>query len=194
MFILIRTIRIASRPVAMSLNFASLLALLPMLLHSILGCCWHHAHQSSCGPGNYGPGNTKTICQSSVELPAGTHTDHAASPCHNHEHGTSSSEELPPDECPTNKRPCDKCPEDKYPGEPCPESPCDEGQCLFASTSTGVAPQMFSLESAWCNFFVAIVEQSASAGSPIAASHEFLDGRLSGSAGQCRALTQVWLI
>lgn len=143
---------------------ASLLALLPMLLHSILGCCWHHAHHSACHPGN-----PRIVCQSSIELP--TYTDHATSPCHHHEHGTGE-----PGESPT---------------EPCQDSPCDEERCLFASTSMGVVTQTFVLEWGSCDScFVATVELLAPVGSRL----ELVDGLLPPSAGQRRALTQVWLI
>lgn len=149
---------------------ASLLALLPMLLHSILGCCWHHAHESCCGTGN-----TRVVCQSSVESPADAHADHVNSPCHNHVHGTGNSGESP--------------------AEPRPDSPCDEERCLFASTSMGVVPQTVAPEWGWCDsFLVATVELLAPVGSPVASRRELLGGRLPNSAGQCRALTQVWLI
>lgn len=162
---LMRIVLYNSRPVAMFSRVASLLALLLMLLHSILGCCWHHSHHSACNPEN-----SRVVGQSSVESPA--HTDHATSPCHRHGTGN-------PGESPT---------------EPCPDSPCDEERCLFASTSMGVVLQTVALGWGWCNFFVATVELSAPVGAPVAAWHELLGGWLPGSAGQCRALTQVWLI
>jgi hypothetical protein len=155
---------------------ASLLALLPMLLHSILGCCWHHAHESCCGTGN-----TWVVCQSTVESPANAHTEHATSTCHKHKHtheheqGTGNAGESPTG--------------------PCPDSPCDEERCLFASTSTGVLPQTVMLQLGWCNsFFGATVELPAPVNSPVAAREKWLGRRPPGSAGQRRALTQVWLI
>lgn len=167
----VRVAPVPSRLVPMFSQVASLLALLLMLLHSILGCCWHHAHHFARNPGN-----SRVVCQSSVESTAGTHADHATSPCHNHnhEHGTGN-----PGESPTG---------------PCPDSPCDEERCLFASTSMGVVPQTVALEWGWCNFFVATVELPAPVGASLATHHNLLGGRLPDSAGQCRALTQVWLI
>ncbi len=32
----------------MGTKIVSLATMLPMLLHSILGCCWHHAHSKGC--------------------------------------------------------------------------------------------------------------------------------------------------
>jgi len=165
--LLVRIAPVTSRPVPMFSQVASLLALLPMLLHSILGCCWHHAHYSVCHSEN-----SRVVCQSSVESPA--HADHATSLCHNHEHGAGNPGESPI--------------------EPCPDSPCDEERCLFASTSMGVVLQTVALEWRWCSFFVATVELPAPVGSLVGARHELLDGRLPPSAAQRRALTQVWLI
>lgn len=159
-----------SRPVPMFTQVASLLALLPMLLHSILGCCWHHAHHSACNPGN-----SRVVCQSSVEPPADAHSDHAASPSHHRDVEAGIPGELPTD--------------------PSPHSPCDEERCLFASTSMGVVSQTVALEWGWCDsFFVATVELPVPVGSLVGPRHELLDGLLPPSAAQRRALTQVWLI
>lgn len=160
---------VPSRPVPMFTQVASLLALLPMLLHSILGCCWHHAHHSACNPGN-----SRVVCQSSVEPPADAHSDHAASPCHHRDVEAGIPGELPTD--------------------PSPHSPYDGERCLFASTSMGGVPQTVALAWAWCNSFLATVELAAPVGSLVGVRHELLDGRLPRSAGQGRALTQVWLI
>lgn len=148
---------------------ATLLALLPMLLHSILGCCWHHAHHSVCHSGD-----SRVICQSSVESPVNAHRDHAAALSHNHEHGTGT-----PGESPLG---------------PCPESPSGDERCFFASAPAGIVPQTVALEWGWLSIFVATVELPTPVGSPGAAHDELLGGRLPHSAGQCRALTQVWLI
>lgn len=68
----------------MSSQIVSLLALVPMLLHSIVGCCWHHSH------GN--PRDLTTVASaSSVDDAVGEATQRGRSTCCQHVHRSSIS-------------------------------------------------------------------------------------------------------
>lgn len=74
---------------------------------------------------------------------------------------------------------------------PCPHSPCDDERCEFANTSTGAWSQVVVLEHPWSDSFAELLV-------PRAALHGISrapgDDRLRPSAGERRALIQVWLI
>lgn len=150
---------------------ASLLALVPLLVHSVLGCCWHHAHESAGGTGE-----TKAFCEARVD-PA-THAHHASADCHGHGHHRDLRSELPGEPPPL----------------PCPHSSCDEERCVIASTSFEVVPQMVAAGLATPGTFMTAVELPNSVCSSVAARHEWRECWLSHSPSQGRALTQVWLI
>lgn len=150
-------------------HVASLLALVPMLLHSIVGCCWHHAHHSACDSRN-----THVVCQAGVEPAAGAHAHHASSSCDHHDVATRIPGESPTD--------------------PSPQSPCDEERCLFASTSLVAPQQVVALEWMMCSIFSVTADLPIPSGSLLSVSRDLVDGRPSIPVQQLRALTQVWLI
>lgn len=148
---------------------ASLLALLPMLLHSILGCCWHHAHECVC----ISP-SARAACVAGIESVAEEEAGHTATRCHHHEHGAGVAGDQP--------------------AEPCPHSPCDEERCLFASTSLAAPQQVAALEWMLCSVFAVTADLPVPSGSLLSVSRDLVDGRPSLPAQQRRALAQVWLV
>lgn len=144
---------------------ASLFALIPMLLHSILGCCWHHEHAH----GN--PVVASAV--STVEGESGEHDGHHAACAH---HGDPAANESGDQD-----------------GHRCPNSPCEEGRCVVAETAVSVTPETVVLNWDWSVGIVAIavprveISQSSSR-------EESTDGRMLPSSSQRRALRQVWLI
>ena len=89
-----------------------------LLLHSVLGCCWHHAHASEFGG-----------CGQDLLTHDGT--------CSADEDG----HERDRDSCPGDSLLDSHLPSDgpasDPPGEP---TPCDEGPCFFARTDTPARP------------------------------------------------------
>jgi len=161
---------VSSRPVPMFSRVASLLALLPMLFHSVLGCCWHHEHGSVCDSGSI-----RVVCQSGIESSGDVHADHSlACASHDHESGAAIPHE--------------------HPGEPCPDAPCDGERCQFTGTSVGVVSQLDLLVNLASGLFVVSAELPVRRPLLLATSRNLDDGPGSHSAGERRALMQVWLI
>lgn len=143
---------------------ASLFALIPMLLHSILGCCWHHEHAH---------GNAAVASVISTVEETAEHDGHHAACAH---HGDSGANESGDQD-----------------GHRCPHSPCEEGRCVVAETAVSVTPETIVLNWDRSVGIVAIavpcveVSQSSSR-------EESTDGRTLPSSSQRRALRQVWLV
>ncbi len=98
-------------------RFAQCAMLAVMLLHSICGCCWHHAHEGDCGAGATGTHTT-----TAPSSPAG----HFHTFCHHHH---SRNGEQPGSPHPEHS--------------PVHHSQCQQGQCVFvAAESVSLPPQL----------------------------------------------------
>jgi len=148
----------------MSGKVVSLIALVPMLIHSIFGCCWHHAHSV--------PGHNHAIV---ITIGGKALPDHVHSNCH--VHGSSSSvgdEEHHPDDHPA-------------------ELPCEEDRCVYSGAAATVVSQFVSLEMWGFTHFI-LADQQVLRQSRLTAWGELCDWSISHSARERRALIQVWLI
>ena len=143
---------------------ASLFALIPMLLHSILGCCWHHEHSHGYAVVASVVSTIEETCE---------HESHHAACAHYDDSGANKSGD--PD------------------GHRCPHAPCEEGRCVVAETAVSITPESVVLNWDWSVGIVAIavprleVSQSRTC-------EESIDGRMLPSSSQRRALRQVWLV
>ncbi|MFZ5831893.1 MAG: hypothetical protein ACOY3P_17540 [Planctomycetota bacterium] len=120
------------------------LAMIAVLLHSLLGCCWHHAHAGECA-------NGQSCVQSSVRISDATI---ASSPQaldgHEHQHccqhGSESvarSTEIDDDRSGSAiQRDTDGCCSHGEGSDPSHRGTCSEGACVFVrpdgSASTGL--------------------------------------------------------
>jgi len=149
----------------MSGNVVSLIALIPMLIHSIFGCCWHHAHSHA--------GHDHVVA---VVIDGDLSLDHA--------HAGHSS-------CPSHGSPASggESHSDDHPAE----SPCEEDRCVYSGMVTTVVPQFFSLEM-WGPTQFVLADLQVVQQSQLTAWGELRDWSFSHSARERRALTQVWLI
>lgn len=147
----------------------SLIALLPMLLHSILGCCWHHAHQCGCEVEA-----VRTVCQADFNSSSHEHDGHSA--------------------CPSQQQSQERESSSEPPGDPCRHFPCDEERCSFVNTAATVTQQSIDLELAWISVPLAYCDLSIPHDSLNAVQHNCCEDAPPVSDGERRALTQVWLI
>ncbi len=150
-------------------QIVSLIALLPMLLHSVLGCCWHHVHDHAAAVSTMAADSAQSeradqhhCCQH----------HHRAIPEVTGEAGSHSGSDR----------------------EPAPHSPCDEVRCELAMVATvttaSAALTNPLLEAAWLidgsfDLKVCVSPFRAHAPSPV------LLPRLASSR---RAFMQIWLI
>lgn len=146
-------------------NVVSLIALVPMLVHSIFGCCWHHAHSHS--------GHDHVV---SAVVGGDSSLDHA--------HASHSG-------CPFHGTPASGG--DSPAGDHPAESPCDEDRCIYSGLTTTVASQLVSLELWQLTHFI-LADRQVQRQSCMIAWGEICDPAISHSARERRALTQIWLI
>lgn len=152
-----------------SLAIAS--TLLPMLFHSIFGCCWHHAH------------TMVSIASVAVEADKSHCSGHGEceSHCHaRHDLPTESGSNQGIPGCP--ELPC-------CPGES--KSPCGEDQCVFVGSEL-VQVELFGLEHLLDHERCSTHEPVLSCASPDV--QWLLSGNATTGAQSPRALTQVWRI
>lgn len=151
----------------MSGRIASLVALLPMLFHSIFGCCWHHAH----------------VLPLEDHTAATTTSDHSTVGQHDRGHAG----------CPFHSHPIDQQ-KDGVPVADLPaDSPCEDDRCDGIAMAITTMPQLTDLARQAVTPF-AIAETPAVPPLLLAVEsyrHEFLR---SPSVRERCALTQVWLI
>jgi hypothetical protein len=145
--------------------------LLPMLSHSIFGCCWHHAHTMV---------SIASVAAEVDQLDCSGHGE-----CESHGHA---SHDLPA-EIGVNQ---------EIPGHPevpcCPgesKSPCGEDQCVFVGSEL-VQVELFGLERLLDHERCSTHEPVLSCTSPDV--QWLLSGNATTGAQSPRALTQVWLI
>ncbi len=145
--------------------------LLPMLSHSIFGCCWHHAH------------TMVSIASVAAEVDRLDCSGHGE--CESHGHA---SHDLPA-EIGVNQ---------EIPGHPeapcCPgesKSPCGEDQCVFVGSEL-VQVELFGLERLLDHEHCSTHEPVLPCTSPDV--QWLLSGNATTGAQSARALTQVWLI
>ena len=147
----------------------SLLALLPMLLHSVLGCCWHHAHQPGCEVNG-----VQIVWEASFNSSSHEHNEHSACPSHGRSTDLGSSSERPDD--------------------PCGHIPCDEERCSFVNTAALATQHSIDLEMVWTSVSLVHCDLSAPLDSQNAVRHSCCEDAPRVNDGERRALTQVWLI
>lgn len=152
-----------------SLAIAS--TLLPMLFHSIFGCCWHHAHTMVSIAGVAAEAD-KSHCSGHGEYESHRHASHDLTA----EIGV--NQEIPGHP----EVPC--CPgEDK--------APCGEDQCVFVGSEL-VQVELFGLEHLLDHERCSAHEPTLSCTSP--GGQWLLSANATTGAQSPRALTQVWLI
>jgi len=151
-------------------RIASLVALLPMLFHSIFGCCWHHVHASP--DGHHAP-----VAHSDDVALVSQH-EHVGCPFHSHAAHSQPFDQQNDGE-PVADRPAD--------------SPCEDDRCDGIAMAITTTPQLTDLARQAVTPF-AIAETPAVPPLLLALEshrHEFLR---SPSVRERCALTQVWLI
>lgn len=146
-------------------NVVSLIALVPMLIHSIFGCCWHHGHSHS-GHEHF----AAALINSDASLGHGH-----AGPSNCSGHGSPS---------PGGERHSDDIP---------PEPPCDDDRCVHSEIVATVPGQLVSLEFSGLTYHIP-ADQQVRLKLRTAVWGELRDWSFSHSARERRALTQVWLI
>lgn len=149
----------------MSGKVVSLIALVPMLIHSIFGCCWHHAHSHA--------GQDHVVA---VMIDGDSSLDHAHaghSSCPSHGSPTSDGEGH----------------SDDHPAE----SPCEEDRCVYSGVTATVVSQLVSLEMCGFTHFV-LADQQVLQQSCLTVWGDLRDLSISHSARERRAIIQIWLI
>ncbi len=150
-------------------TIANLLALIPMLLHSVLGCCWHHEHHRACGP--------QVACHAAdepaAEIPKHVHDHSAACPNHIDAGGDAADDDS---------------------DHPCPHPPCSEQRCAVVSTIAGAGAHLI-LEGLTCQapVFVVVSDPPLVTVPSVGRSEEHR-GWLVPLSAQRRALAQIWRI
>lgn len=147
-------------------KIASLIALLPMLIHSIFGCCWHHAH---CHVGH-----ACSAVSSADEHSASDHCHLGDSDCR-HDRSTDASGETHLAEQDSDDAPCD-------------EDRCAHGEMLITTVSPFMGLQV------WAITQCAVTGASSVQQSEFTVWGNSQDKLPSCSSRERRALTQVWLI
>lgn len=150
-------------------NVASFLALVPMLFHSILGCCWHHGH--------LGVDHSVVMGQSpaavqSVET-VGWHPSHAVSACCSP--AVDSEHQQPP-------------------ADSSPNSPCGQHDCGYSDAAITVASQTVTFDCWECAFFAFTEPFAAQTPRSISWSERPSDFASAHHPQQWRAWHQIWLI
>lgn len=151
----------------------SLMALAPMLFHSIFGCCWHHAH--------FLPDHNHAVALADAGVSS---RDHSHAPAHAHHAG-----------CRAHGGPAvtgDKTP--TAPGHPSEAPPCEQEQrCFFSGVATTVGTQCDRFD-AWDATPVALTDLPLLQRSQRPAPNDLLARSPSVSARERCALSQVWLV
>ncbi|MEZ6066187.1 MAG: hypothetical protein R3B90_10875 [Planctomycetaceae bacterium] len=157
-------------------HLASLLAIVPMLLHSIIGCCWHHAHT---GGGEH------------VHVAAFAGHSHGHEDRRHEEHG---HEEHGQQDC-GHEHQVGEAPEESLPGEsPACPSPCEESRCTFCGT-TRLVTAMSSAELLTPLLTGPAKEMMATVAVSQQPQWECCEGtQCSAAALKLRALIQVWQV
>ena len=154
----------------MSGNVVSLIALVPMLFHSIFGCCWHHAHFLHDHDHAVTVAVDEASEQDHVHSPhSGGRHSHALLSCAGEEaaHTDGHSPELPPCE--------------------------DEDRCLHNGMVTTVVTQSLSFD-VWDSISVVFMDLHLVQRSQLTVRSDLLKQSLSKSAREHCAMTQVWLV
>jgi hypothetical protein len=119
----------------------NLAALIPLLLHSILGCCWHHTHRFV----------SDQAARHVVTLECSLATQHGIGDGHcGHQHDTAPEPLAHGEDGPECPEPCDEEPceiPDRIPGpssSPCPNSDC-QSFCLPTENCPRPNPAFTSL-------------------------------------------------
>lgn len=151
-------------------NVASLIALVPMLFHSIFGCCWHHDHARLDHDHQHAAVAVTTESHSSSDQ---AHESHAGCSFH----GSSTSEDEG----------------ERHAEDHSNELPCEEDPCAYSGIVITTVSQLVSLEM-WGLAQFAMVDLPVVQPSRLTAWDQSRDWSLSHSARERRALSQVWLI
>lgn len=161
-------------------NVVSLIALIPMLLHSIWGCCWHHDH-SLVQQANGAAAVTAPDGLPSVD----DLLSHGNCPCHSLPGSERGHDPRLPAGHGGDERSHDEGPHD---------APCgEEERCANGGAVVAPASQSVSLERGEClPLMVAALTVVASAA--LARCGELSRWSPTYSAQACRARLQVWLI
>ena len=165
----------------MRTKFVSLATLLPMLLHSVLGCCWHHAHSGACDslPGHFANSESE-----SGDDKSGEHGHQAG--CHGHravmtEAAPAAADVVCSTDCssPAN--------EDETPSEP-----CREDHCVYVASGKIEPPKPFVMS---CFDVTSEGTSGLLPLSPVSIHRSNHQGDYSPPTSlSLRARTQVWLI
>ncbi len=169
----------------MSRRLISTLTVLAMLLHSILGCCAHHAHAEECQAAHALCNHSEhESTQSDSEVESDEDGKHKG--CH-HQHDESDADTESSSAVGTTVFCC------SHENGPCPQHQCDDSQCRFDKTSVTESPRPNDADAAPC-ILLAIADlglgRSLSEAQCLAAIESPLDRWC---ADHCAAsVTQVW--
>lgn len=163
------------------MNAVTCLTIAQMLLHSILGCCWHHRHSSdvmvAAGPANAGHHSATTEVRD----------------CTHHHHDTAKR----PDKAKKHETP------DLHEGhssspDPCQHQqhkPCDTDRCTLDAAATVRAPQLLThFDFAALAILVPPTAGLLPTSTVSCGSHTANAADLQLRAMRLRAVRQVWLI
>ena len=145
-------------------QLATVMTLLATLLHSALGCCWHHVHACECG-------SSGQLVQAAAVSP--THSSRCCSHSTDSQHRDSQSPEV--------DRNAPACP-----AEPAHQhDSCSEAHCVYVNSRVQQLAMSLELPP------LVVVNPPTCLATP--GRVEFCS-RLPAAARQLRALMQVWLI
>lgn len=151
----------------MSGRITSLVALLPMLFHSIFGCCWHHAHTS--------PDGHHAVAALSDDVALASQHEHGHAGCPFHSHLIDQQK----DGVPVADLPAD--------------SPCEDDRCDGIGMAITTAPQL--PDQAWRGVTPLAIAETLVVLPLLPALEGYRHESVrSHSARERCALTQVWLI
>ena len=151
--------------------FVQRLTLAVMLFHSVMGCCWHHSHECSCGHSTQW-----------AACPVAAKNSHSGSCCgrkHSQPLACQSQHLKQPTQTPENG-----------PGQSPHQTRCEHGTCTFLVESSDVAVPEFEMLSVPRVEWECLLMQSATR--PLLADSNIEMER--GSAASRCAVLQVWRI
>lgn len=158
-------------------TIATIAAMIPMLLHSVFGCCWHHRHLEPCG-------HSHTEAISSIE---NAEDPGRESCCDDHESSVATFEECEPTQHSALFPPID--------GGSKHECPCSGSRCVFVTTSAADASHFDAQGAMNCvPSHAGCATQAADLTISVAHRLSVSDAHYSLAPKVRRSLMQLWLI
>lgn len=146
----------------------SLVALVPMLFHSIWGCCWHHEHPAVAGNvqvvADAHDAVRDTVCR--------TQARHSCCSSHGH-----------------HNQPAGVPAPEEHPSE---DAPCEQERCDYSVTAQTLVPSSIQVEH--CDDVCPLVNIPVPSQALLTAVRRSRDDLRPHLTEECRAFIQVWLI